>query len=457
MTIDEHKSTEISAPAITGVEALRIAAVLGFPSVAAGVIARRRWTMGLLEKLQADRSTLSTIRSLRDRFGTGPVQLVLPGRRLAVVLAEDDVARVLDESPEPFTPANKEKRGALSGFQPHGVLISRGKIRSARRTVNEAALDTHRPLHHLAGTFTEVVTDEFTREVDRASHAGTMDAADFTVRWWQVVRRVTLGDNARDDSEITDSLWTLRSKGNWSYFVPTPRRDRDRFAEGLYNYVEDAEEGSLAHALTEVPASGAVDPVGQIPHWLFAFDAAGIVCSRALALLATHPEKLERALEEIDAAELDEPQLYSYLRACVLESVRLWPTTPAILRDSTGTTTWGEPGKRFSVPEGTAFLILAAAFHRDRNTLDYADRFEPEVWLDGRAEMTPQLVPFSAGPAGCPGQNLVLHITTTTLATLLKRARWELTSTPKLTPGEPLPTTLNNFGLEFSIRDRSDV
>lgn len=27
--------------------------------------------------------------------------------------------------------------------------------------------------------------------------------------------------------------------------------------------------------------------------------------------------------------------------------------------------------------------------------LNYADRFKPDVWLDGRAQATPQLVPFS--------------------------------------------------------------
>jgi len=63
-------------------------------------------------------------------------------------------------------------------------------------------------------------------------------------------------------------------------------------------------------------------------RWLFAFDAAGIATFRTMALLATHPSPADPRLE--------------YLRACVLESIRLWPTTLLIVRDSTQPTTWGD-------------------------------------------------------------------------------------------------------------------
>lgn len=55
-------------------------------------------------------------------FGRGPVELVVPGRRVIVVLDPADVGRVLAGAPAPFDPANREKRAALEQFQPHGVL-----------------------------------------------------------------------------------------------------------------------------------------------------------------------------------------------------------------------------------------------------------------------------------------------------------------------------------------------
>src|SRR4051794_7430480 len=56
-----------------------------------------------------------------------------------------------------------------------------------------------------------------------------------------------------------------------------------------------------------------------------------------LALLASHPAALTAA--QLEAAEPASRGL-PYLRACVLESVRLWPTTPVVLRESTTATTW---------------------------------------------------------------------------------------------------------------------
>ncbi|OZG27821.1 cytochrome P450 [Williamsia sp. 1138] len=449
-----HTSVTETAPQLTGLAAIRVATLLGFPAVAAGVIARRRAMMGVLERIKADRAPLDTIRELRRQYGSGPLRLVLPGRTLVVVLDANDVARVLDESPDPFTPANREKVGALSPFQPHGVLISKGPIRNARRRVNEEALDTDRPLHHLASPFVDVITDEVTTALQQARPGGTLSAADFTVMWWRIARRVTLGDAARDDDSITDALWTLRSNGNWTYLHPKRRKVRDRFYDKLYAYVDSAPPNTLISALAATPAGGAVDPVGQIPHWLFAFDAAGIAASRAMALLATHPDQRTMALGEIDASTVAEPQQYSYLRACVLESVRLWPTTPAVLRDSTATTTWSSERGTYEIPAGAAFLILASAFHRDGEAFDFADRFAPEIWLDGRAQQAPALIPFSAGPVVCPGQNLVLHLTSTTLAVLLTLTECELVSSPTLSPAEPLPITLNNFGLEFGLLPR---
>ncbi|WP_245664362.1 cytochrome P450 [Nocardia grenadensis] len=96
-------------------------------------------------------------------------------------------------------------------------------------------------------------------------------------------------------------------------------------------------------------------------------------------------------------------------------------------------------------------MIVAPAFHRDRDTLPFADRFVPDIWLDGRAQEYPQLVPFSAGPAECPGRNLVLFATSALLAHMVSGPELRLRSHPPLGPAAPLPATLNNYGLEFTV------
>ena len=119
-----------------------------------------------------------------------------------------------------------------------------------------------------------------------------------------------------------------------------------------------------------------------------------MVAFRALALLATHPEQAGRAREEIAASDPVEPAVLPYVRGCVQESVRLWPTTPALLRDSLS-------GSGSELPAGTGYFVYTPLFHRDPESVAHPHEFAPQDWLDGTAENTPALVPFSSGPACC--------------------------------------------------------
>jgi cytochrome P450 len=431
---------------LTGVRAATALTDLGFASIAAGVLGRRRPVVRVLEKMQADTRAVQRMKQLRREFGRGPVELVIPGRRIVVVLDPEDVGRVLAEAPTPFHPANREKRKALEWFQPHGVLISEGPIRAQRRALNDVALESGWELHSMAGRFAEVIGDEARGLVAAATARGHLDSAQFMRAWWRLVRRIALGDRARNDEAITNELLRLRKAGNWSFLSMPHYRMRAKFLEHLYSYAEDPQPGTLASAVAEIPASGAVDPVGQMPQWLFAFDAAGMALLRALALLTTHPDELARALDE--AGDPAQPSLRPYLRSTVLESVRLWPTTPTILRDTTEDTQW----RNGTIQKGAGLMIVTPAFHRDDELLPFAHQFAPDIWLDGRAQQYPQLVPFSAGPAECPGRNLVLFVTSTLLAHMLSALRFELTSTPQPVPDEPLPMTLNQLTLDFAVQ-----
>ncbi|UUV33173.1 cytochrome P450 [Amycolatopsis roodepoortensis] len=430
-------------PATASVQdTVRVALRVVLPTLAGGVIKRRPLGMAAAQKLQFDRTAVRLLGRLRFQYGPGPLRLRVPGRTIDLALSGEDVGAVLAAAPVPFSPSTKEKRAALGHFQPHGVLISDAVERAPRRTFNEEVLEPGKPLHDLAAPFAAAIAEEAASLWD----GGTLDWDTFNVAWWRMVRRVTLGKSAAGDDGLTDALARLRKDANWAY--AHPRRDRlhDQFRTRLIGHLERAEAGSLAEAIASAGPSGerTMEVVAdQVAHWLFAFDAAGIVTFRALALLATHPDVRERADEEVAAADLTVPGQFPYLRACALESVRLWPTTPALLRESTAETAWG--------PAGTTVLIFTPFFHRDPESLPYADRFEPGIWLDGSAAANPALVPFSAGPAICPGRDLVLFCASTMLAHLIKDRRFELASGAVLGPERPLPATLDNFHLKFSV------
>ncbi|MGI5498643.1 cytochrome P450 [Lentzea sp. CA-135723] len=140
------------------------------------------------------------------------------------------------------------------------------------------------------------------------------------------------------------------------------------------------------------------------------FDAAGVLTMRALAIGA-------RGVNG------------------VLESARLWPTTPLLLRRSTIATRW----HGMALPEDTEFVVYTPFFHRDPDRLPFADRYAPELW-DGPRD--PAIVPFGAGEGECPGRDLALAAASTMLDALSEHL-----SFPALT--EPLPGTLNHYGLSL--------
>lgn len=421
------------------VDTARILATVVTPTLATGVIKRRPRLMRMTERLGLDRAAIATMRGLRNRYGPAPVTLRLPGRSFVFPLSEVDAGRVLAGTPDPFTPATTEKRAALRHFQPHAVLISSGAERADRRTFNEQVLQPEHTTHPLAPHIVEIVREETAALVQHEEL--TWDQ--FNRHWWTAVRRIVLGETARHDEALTDLLGRLREAGNWAYLHPRRRADRARFRAQVAHYVREADPNSLAALVHATPAPGDVDPAGQVPHWLFAFDAAGMATFRALALLARHPDKVRTARRELDNLDLTQPQPLPYLRACVLDTVRLWPTTPALLRESTQHTGWG--------PKGTTTFLYTPFFHRDPDTLPGADRFTPEIWLDGTAAAHPALTPFSAGPGQCPGRNVVLLTTSTMLAAVLAHHEVSLHGKHAIDPTRPLPATLDNFGTQLRI------
>jgi cytochrome P450 len=406
------------------------------PLFAQGVIVRRPAVVAAAARLGADRRAVLRMGALRDRYGPGPVLLRLPARDVALVLSSADVHRVLVTEPELFAPANREKRAALSHFQPEGVLISEGRERAARRAFNEDVLESERPTHSLGDELVARAREEAHEIIGAARRAGQLTWDVFAPGWWRLVRRVVLGDGARDDEHVTDALTRLRRDANWAFLKPRRTRLREQVHTELSERLARLEPRSLAARIASGPGSGERAAVDQVAHWLFAFDAAAMAAFRTLALLDAHPSRRERVRND--------PAL---LRAAVLESVRLWPTTPAVLRDATAETNWTSG----TLPKGSAVVIFAPFFHRDRRRLPYADAFCPEIWLDGRAQDDPALIPFSDGPAICPGRNLVLLLTSSVLSALVEGDDVRQASAGPLHEGRPLPATLNPFGLRFAL------
>jgi hypothetical protein len=430
----------------TAADSARVVATVFAPMVAQGVILRRPRTLGVAARFDAARRADALLGELRRKYGPEPLLVRAGPRRVVLPLRASDAYWVLHAPTDVMHPANREKRAALGHFEPQAVLVTPGAARAERRGFNEVVLQADRPVHGLAEDFHRVVREEAATLRTMASGERPLDWLRFREVFQRIVRRVVLGDQAAYDRLLTTLLDRLRGDANWAYAHPRRRDTLQAFQERLSGHLDRADPGSLAGALADTPAAPGVDPYGQVPHWLFAYDAAGIAAYNAFALLAEFPDVRDRVragLRDADPADARAAAGEPLLRACVLEAVRLWPTTLVILRDSRT--------DNAVAPEGAAVAIVSSFFHRDREVLDFADRFTPDAWLDGRAAPVHGIVPFSDGPAACPGRNLVLFTVTTLLADLVREP-----GRPRLVLPHPdftraLPHTLAHTRLRFAI------
>ena len=132
-----------------------------------------------------------------------------------------------------------------------------------------------------------------------------------------------LGERAADDERLTELLEKLMSEGNG--MPGEPGEDLHEFESLIATHVDAAERGSLAGRFAAAPPDERTDPIGQVPHWLFALgDTLAINAMRALAVLASDGDQLDRARGSKD-----------HLAACLLEAMRLWPTTTTLSRETT--------------------------------------------------------------------------------------------------------------------------
>jgi hypothetical protein len=413
------------------VEGLRFTAQVALPNVIQGLFRRRRTAVAAATKAGADGLAVSFINGLRRSYGEGPLWIRVAKDEALLLLGRDAIRHGLEGSPDPFAADPDPKKSGMEHFQPDALTISRDPEWSDRRRFTVAVLDTDKPAHRLSDRFDAIAV---------SAAESLPDQLDWDV-WNAAVRRVAreaiLGQAAADDEETSQMLGELMDKAN-----PPGRGDDEllaRYLERVSTYADAAQEGSLVGLFGHAPSTEKTKPARQVTHWLFALgDTLAINALRCLALLAVHDAERDRAREDS-----------AFLRACLQEAMRLWPTTPMLSRVTAHETEWDG----VKVPEGTQLLIVNTFNHRDREASEFADRFAPEQWLSGNADGDWQFNHFSHGPQGCPGTGLSLSVGRAMLGTVLGEHHVQLVA-PSLDANKTLPHTLDYFSLKFELSPR---
>jgi cytochrome P450 len=430
-------------PRASILEGIRFTAQIGAPNIIQGLFNKRELPTRIASGLGADHLGYRLVEGLVESHGPGPFYVRLATDEALLVHHPDDLKFVLGGSPNPFASDPEPKRKGMSAFQPDALTLSRGDLWAQRREFADAVLQPGSALHRQATSFVKVAADTAAGLVGGSVDWDTIDAA-----FQRMTRRVVFGDHAADDTHLMELLGELMSQGN--KMPGEPGLQYPEMIEIIEGHLARAEAGSLAAkiAKTPLPPGGAA---GQVVHWLFAMgDSLGANTLRALAALATHPEQLREVRNEIAGADIGKAKgvaSLKYLAGCLLEAMRLWPTTGLFARVASRDIEFPSGAV---LPEGRQVLIYNLFNHRNRALIPYADKFSPGEWVSGGAPEDWSFNFMSHGPQVCPGYGLSVFLGQAVMAHLIAAGSLSADDVG-LSPGKPLPYSLDLYELKVRV------
>jgi hypothetical protein len=406
---------------------------------------RRPGWSWLLDRALSDPQGVRLVSELRRRYGSDYLWLDVFRKPSLLVLDLRGIRQILDSSPEVYGPPDLKVRG-MSHFQPEAVTVSIGDDWRRRRAFTDEVLASGVPIHPRASEFLGVV----------ASATGPLTAPVApAVRWrdlHEAFRKITtgvvFGPFVEADSVLARLDHLMRRANRIAGRTDTP--ERNALHNGIRARVTDPRAGGLA--AVACPHLAPDDPLpvaGQVPHWLFAMrDTLATHCANTLALVAAHAEAQERICAEVAGTDLSDPAGVNrmvYLEGSLREAMRLWSTTPLIVRkalrdDELG----GHP-----VPAGSQVIIHNGFNHRSSDAIADPDRFQPEIWPQGVWDY--RFNSMSNGPQACAGRELALFLGKAVLGRLFERHGWRLRR-PTLDSRAPIPQAFDHRALVVNGR-----
>ncbi|CAM0884126.1 unnamed protein product [Alopecurus aequalis] len=152
-----------------------------------------------------------------------------------------------------------------------------------------------------------------------------------------------------------------------------------------------------------------------------------------MAELVNRPDVQAKVYEEVKAnPELSDLQAMPYLKAAVLEGLRLHPPVHFLLPHGVQQQSGDAEIGGYTVPKGAEVNFLVAEMGRDEAVWTAAREFRPERFLEGAeghgVDITGsreiKMMPFGAGRRMCPGYSLGMHHAEYFVARMVRDFEW---------------------------------
>ncbi|KAK9823343.1 hypothetical protein WJX72_002053 [[Myrmecia] bisecta] len=233
-----------------------------------------------------------------------------------------------------------------------------------------------------------------------------------------------------------------------------------QFDEGYINEADPSVLRFLIASREEVSSSQLRDDL--LSMLVAGHETTGSALTWTMYLLTQNPHTMAKAQAEIDRVlgEREQPTAADYMQLkyvlrCVLESMRLYPHPPVLLRRALVA---DELPGGYTVPAKQDVMISVYNIHRSPAVWEDPDAFKPERFPLDEPAPTEQntdyrFIPFSGGPRKCVGDQFALMEAVVVLAVLLKRFSFKLVpnQTIEMTTGATIHTT---NGLYMRVTER---
>lgn len=217
-------------------------------------------------------------------------------------------------------------------------------------------------------------------------------------------------------------------------------------------YVNDADPSILRFLLASREEVSSVQLRDDLLSMLVAgHETTGSVLTWTLYLLSKDSSSLAKAQEEVDRVLQGRRPTYEdmkdlkFLNRCIIESLRLYPHPPVLIRRSQIPDEL--PGD-YKIDAGQDIMISVYNIHHSSKVWDRAEEFLPERFdLDGpvpnETNTDFRFIPFSGGPRKCVGDQFALLEATVALAVFLQHMNFELVPDQNIgmTTGATIHTT----------------
>lgn len=190
-------------------------------------------------------------------------------------------------------------------------------------------------------------------------------------------------------------------------------------------------------------------------------ETTGSVLTWTLYLLSKDTHSLVKAREEVDMVlqgrrpSYDDIKDLKFLTRCIMESLRLFPHPPVLIRRAQVADVL--PGN-YKVNPGQDIMISVYNIHRSSEVWEKAEEFSPERFdmegpVPNETNTDFRFIPFSGGPRKCVGDQFALLEAIVALAIFIQHLNFELVPDQNIsmTTGATIHTT-NGLYMKLSQR-----